>query len=216
MDRPYTIDVACPLCRVRKPKRSCPGIGAQICAVCCGTKRLVEIACPPTCVYLTTAERHPAAIVKRQQEHDVAVLMTALGPLSEPQLQLFFVIHTFIARYTPPHSPLNDADVADAAGALATTYETASRGVVYEQQVTSPGGEALRRELNAFLAQISGGAGARFEREAAVVLRGIERAAKHETTGIGPGPVEYLTLVARILRERPPDATQAGSRIIIP
>jgi hypothetical protein len=154
--------------------------------------------------------------VKRQQERDVAVLMSALGPLSEPQLQLFFVMHTFISRFRPPHTPLNDADVADAAAALATTYETASRGVVYEQQVTAPGGEALRRELKTFFDEIGGGAGARFEREAAVVLRAVERAARHEAPGIGPGLVDYLTLVARILRERPPDAAQTGSRIILP
>ena len=187
--------------------------------MCCGTKRIVEIACPPTCIYLTTAQRHPAAAVKRQQEHDLTILLTALGRLSEPQLQIFFVIHTFIARFTPEGLALTDQDVAEAAGALATTFETASRGVVFEQQSTSPGAEALRRELKAFLLKLageSGAGGSRFEREVALVLRGIERGAKHEAVGIGSGPVDYLTLVARILHERPPDRTQAAARIILP
>jgi hypothetical protein len=168
---------------------------------------------------LTTAQRHPAAAVKRQQEEDLAVLLTALGRLSEPQLQMFFVIHTFIARFKAGALPLTDADVADAAGALATSFETASRGVLYEQPSSSPAGEALRRELKLFLAKIageSGAAGTRFEREVAVVLRGIERGAKHDAPGIGTGAVDYLTLVSRILHERPPDATQAASRIILP
>ena len=208
--------MTCPLCRVRKAKRSCPGIGAQICTVCCGTKRLVEIACPSSCVYLATAQRHPAAMVKRQQEQDVAVLMGALGPLSEPQLQLFFVIQAFIARFKPDGARLTDADVADAAGALAASFETASRGVLYEQTVQSPAAEALRREIKTMLAQLAGEAGTRFEREIALVLRGIERGARHEASGIGTGPVDYLTLVARIIQERPPDATQATSRIILP
>ena len=208
--------MTCPLCRVRKAKRSCPGTGAQICTVCCGTKRLVEIACPPSCIYLTTAQRHPAAMVKRQQEQDLGVLMTALGPLSEPQLQLFFLVHSLISRFKPEGSQLTDADVAEAAGALAASLETASRGVLYEQQATSPAAEALRRELKALLTKIGGEGGTRFEREVAGVLRGIERGAKHETSGVGDGTVDYLTLVARILNERPPDAVPAASRIILP
>jgi hypothetical protein len=209
----------CPLCRVRKAKRACPGTGQQICTVCCGTKRIVEISCPPTCVYLTAAQQHPAAVVKRQTEHDLVILMGALGRVSEPQLQLFFLIHTLISRFKPTGlNPLVDEDVAEATGALASSFETAAKGVLYEQQAASVVAEALRRELKTFLAQISGersagGAaqGMRFEREAAVVLRG----ARHESPGFGPGPVEYLSLVARILHERPPDATPRSS-IIIP
>ena len=209
--------MTCPLCRSRKAKRTCPGVGAQICTVCCGTKRLVEIACPPTCIYLTTAQRHPAVKVKRQQEKDLGVLLTALGRLSEPQLQVFFVIHTFISRFNPDGRPLTDADVAEAVGTLATSFETAGRGVLYEGRASSPAGEALRRELKTYIAHLAGeSGGARFEREVATVLRGIERGARHDAPGIGDGPVDYLALVSRILHERPPDATQASSRIILP
>ena len=208
--------MTCPLCRIRKAKRSCPGKGAQICTVCCGTKRLVEIPCPPTCIYLESAQRHPAAVVKRQQERDLTVLMGALGPLSEPQLQLFFLIHSLIARFTHDGVPMSDADVADAAAVLANSYETASRGVLYEPTAASPAAEALRREIKGLLTKVGGDGGTRFEREVATVLRGIERAARHDVEGIGEGVVDYLTLVARILQERPPDAAHAGSRIIIP
>src|SRR5262245_17311550 len=106
--------MTCPLCRQRKAKRSCPAVGQDICAVCCGTKRLVEIACPATCVYLESAQRHPAAVVKRQQEADLTVLMGALGRVSEPQLQLFFLIQSFITRFGAKSDGLGrlvDADV---------------------------------------------------------------------------------------------------------
>ncbi len=213
----------CPLCRVRKTRRACPGTGQEICTVCCGTKRIVEISCPPSCIYLTTAQKHPAAVVKRQTEQDLVVLMGALGRVSEPQLQVFFVIHTFISRFKAEGvGRLVDADIAEATGALAASFETAANGVLYEQQASSVVAESLRRELKVFLAQIAGdpsaggaGRGTRFEREVAVVLRGIERGAKHDTPGVGPGPVDYLTLVARILHERPPDAIPRSS-IIIP
>jgi hypothetical protein len=158
-------------------------------------------------------------VVKRQQEQDLAILLPALGRLSEAQLQIFFVLHTFISRFKPEARSLSDADVAEAAGALATSFETASRGVLYEQQSSSPAAEALRRELKSFLAKLasdSGASGSRFEREVAVVLRGIERGAKHDAPGIGAGPVDYLTLVARILHERPPDTSKLSSTIILP
>src|SRR5687768_14794633 len=147
----------CPLCRVRKAKRACPGTGQEICTVCCGTKRIVEIPCPPTCIYLTTAQKHPAAVVKRQTEQDLLVLMGALGRISEPQLQVFFVIHTFISRFKPDGvGRVADADVAEATGALAASFETAAKGVLYEQQASSPAAESLRRELKVFLAQLAG------------------------------------------------------------
>ncbi len=184
--------------------------------MCCGTKRLTEIKCPPTCIYLESAHKHPAAAVRRQTEQDLTLLMGALGRVSEPQLQLFFLIQTFIARFTPETgTPVVDSDVADAAGAIASGLETASRGVVYEPQASSPVGEALRRELKALLARVGRGGGTRFDTEAAEVLRGIERGAKHEPPAIGAGPVDYLTLVARVLQERPP-ATAARSSLIIP
>src|SRR5436190_794862 len=33
--------VTCPLCGQRKARRDCPAVGQRICAVCCGTKRLI-------------------------------------------------------------------------------------------------------------------------------------------------------------------------------
>ncbi|MCK7478268.1 MAG: hypothetical protein M0C28_13315 [Candidatus Moduliflexus flocculans] len=36
----------CPLCRQRAARRRCPALDRDICAVCCGTKRLAEIRLP--------------------------------------------------------------------------------------------------------------------------------------------------------------------------
>src|SRR5919108_5444483 len=187
--------MVCPLCRQRKVKRACPAVGADICSVCCGTKRIVEIACPATCVYLEHAHRHPAAVVKRQQEADLIVLMTALGRVSEPQLHLFFLLQSTILRFKPDaFSEVSDADVADATAALAASLETAGRGVLYEHQTNTAAAGALRRELKTVLEDVGRGGGSRFERDAAEVLRGIERGARHETLGAGAGPRDYLSL----------------------
>ena len=53
----------CPICQTRPAKRQCPARGDMICAVCCGTKRLVEIRCPSDCGYL--ASRPPASAGRR-------------------------------------------------------------------------------------------------------------------------------------------------------
>jgi hypothetical protein len=39
----------CPKCSTRKAKRSCPGIGGEICPSCCAENRLKSIPCPQDC-----------------------------------------------------------------------------------------------------------------------------------------------------------------------
>lgn len=206
--------MVCPLCRTRKARRACPALGQEICPVCCGTKRLVEIACPPDCPYLDAAQKHPAAVVRRQQERDLAVVMSTLGQVSERQLQLFFLLHTVISRFRPASARLVDTDVAEAAGALAASFETARRGVLYEHQAASVPAEELRRQLKTVLAEAGRDLGSRFEAEAAEVLRAIERGARHEGLGAEPAADAYLALVARLLNERPPDRAERSSLII--
>src|SRR5688572_27984115 len=119
--------MVCPLCRQRRSRRDCPALRQTICAVCCGTKRLVEIACPSTCPHLAAAREHPAAVVKRQQEQDVARILPSIQRLTERQYQLFFVFQTAISQYKPEGlARLMDEDVAEAAGTMSATLETAA------------------------------------------------------------------------------------------
>ena len=130
--------MACPLCQKRPTKRPCPALRQEICAVCCATKRLIEIQCPEDCRYLDAAHRHPAAVVKRQIDRDVAVLMSSLGRLSEQQLQLFFLLQSMVLSYKPEELVrLTDSDVALATSALANSLETASKGLIFEEASAS-------------------------------------------------------------------------------
>ena len=129
----YPLRMRCPLCQKRPAKRACPALRQEICPTCCATKRQVEIACPSDCVFLETAHRHPSAVVKRQIDQDVGILMATLGNVTERQLQLFFILQTVVVRHKPSGLvSLVDLDVAQAAAALATTLETASKGVIYD------------------------------------------------------------------------------------
>jgi hypothetical protein len=191
----------CPLCRTRKARRSCPALGQSICAVCCGTKRLSEISCPADCTYLASAREHPAAVVRRQQERDVAVLLPTLQGLTERQYQLFFIFQTAIARHKPEgFSRLIDDDVADAAGSMAATLETAARGVIYEHAAQSLPAQRLATDLKAVLAEVRQQGATVYDREAAIVLRAIERGAR-EARKVESGDSAYLTLMARLLQQ---------------
>lgn len=210
--------MSCPLCQLRKERRACPALHQTICPVCCGTKRLTEIQCPEDCVYLTSAREHPAAVVKRQQEHDVAMLLPTLEGLTERQHQLFFLFQSLIARHTPEgFTRLLDDDVAEAAAAVASTLETAARGVIYEHAAQSPPAQRLATELKTMLAEMRQQGAKVSDREAAIVLRAIEKGAR-ETRKLEPGDASYLTLMARLLQRSragaQPPPTDRGSLII--
>jgi hypothetical protein len=185
----------------------------MICPVCCGTKRLTEIACPADCVYLASAREHPAAVVKRQQERDVAVLLPTIRNLTERQYQLFFLFQNVIARHKPEgFARLVDADVADAAAAMAATLETAVRGVIYEHATTSVVAQRLANEMKAMLAEMRQQGTSVYDGEAAIVLRAIEEGARHAGKA-GGGDTGYLSLVARLLQVgAPPETTQGAAR----
>jgi hypothetical protein len=193
--------VTCRLCNKRPVKRACPALREEICAVCCATKRLVEITCTEDCRYLESAQRHPAAVVKRQIDADVSVLMGTIGRLSEQQLQLFFLLQSMVLSYKPEGlARLIDQDVALAAGALAASLETAGKGLIFEESTASVVAEGLRRALRPLIDEVMKGGGSRVEREVAIVLRGIERGARHEGNLIPEGDTSYLELVGRVFQ----------------
>ena len=146
--------VVCSLCGTRRARRGCPALDKQICSVCCGTKRLVQISCPSDCTWLASAREHPPATVVRQQQRDVGLLGRFMRDLTQGQSELFFLIAAFLAGYQAPelHAPMDD-DVAEAIGALAATFETASRGLIYEHRPASVLAERLTTALKPVLAE---------------------------------------------------------------
>ena len=193
--------MVCPVCRQRRAKRACPALGQQICAVCCGTKRLVEINCPADCVYLTTARAHPPAVVQRQHEQDRAQLLPLLAGFSERQARLFLMLAAVVARHQGDAlQKLLDEDIAHAAGAYASTLETAGRGIVYEHRAASLPAERLVTELKALMAEITReGGGSALERDAAIGLRRVEAAARESAKAL-PGGSAFQQLLIRMLQ----------------
>jgi hypothetical protein len=170
--------------------------------VCCGTKRLVEIDCPADCPYLAAAREHPAAVVRRQQERDVAALLPAVRDLTERQHHLFLLFQSAIARHQPEgFTRLRDDDVSEAAAALAATLETAAKGVIYEHTTQSLPAQRLMTELKALLADVRKQGATVHDREAAVVLRAIAQGAREVRHVFGGSDTAYLSLVGRLLQQ---------------
>ena len=156
-------------------------------------------------------------MVKKQIDADVTVLMATIGRLSEHQLQLFFLLQSMVLSYTPDGlARVTDADVALAAGALASSLETASKGVIFEESTGSMVAEGLRRAMRPLIDEVIKGAGSRAEREVAIVLRGMERAARHDGHLIPPGDTSYLELVARVFQQRPQGKAPEKPLIVMP
>jgi hypothetical protein len=218
--------VLCPLCGQQKARRACPALGRQICAICCGTKRLTEIACPSDCVYLAVAREHPPAVAVRRHKHDVAALVRHMRDLGEQQSHLFFLIATFLLRYEPPElNPLIDEDVAEGMDALAATFETAARGVIYEHRAASLSAERLVNGLRPLLMKAGQTLGSAFQRDASVVLRRIAAAAREGTPDDAGNRRAFLDLMGRVIHKRDgetADPDEEGSkaydapRVIIP
>ena len=211
--------MVCPLCGLRSGRRACPALGKQICAVCCGTKRLVQIQCPSDCAYLATAREHPPAAILRRQQRDLALLVQFMRDLNQRQSELFVVVDTFLLRYQPPElHPLVDDDVIEAAAASAATFETAARGVIYEHRPASLSAERFATALKPLLAEAGKNGGTAFERDAAVVLRRIEEAAR-EARAADPGNRRaFLDFLGRVMRPRDEAKPPADEppRLIVP
>lgn len=151
--------------------------------------------------------------------------MSHMRDLSDRQSRLFFLLCSFLARYTPGdlHTPIDD-DVAEATGALAATLETSARGVIYEHRPASIPAERLVAAFKPVLAEVGKGGGTAFERDAAVVLRRVEAAAREVAGSSAGNRRAFLDVLDRVIRKPAPGNAAAGadspdaepSRLILP
>jgi hypothetical protein len=192
--------MSCPLCEKRKGKRLCPARGAAICSQCCGAKRVVEIDCPPDCVYLTGAHAPGWEGRAADRERDQRRLGPHVGRLTERQLQLVLLSLAGINGIRGRRADLDDAILLEAVVALRKTVETRARGVLYEH----PPGDARAHELVRDLAGIfevqdaEGTVRRPSERDLAAALRGLEGALA-ATVQEDEGPQAFLDTAARLV-----------------
>jgi hypothetical protein len=211
----------CVSCGRRKGKRACPALGGLICTTCCGTKRLKEIACPPDCQYLASAQAHPPAAILRQRERDLPLLASLLTGLNERQGDLLALLTSRVRRARAGAiPPLRDEDVREAAQALAATLDTAARGIVYEHQPASVPARRLMRAWQETLAELERHGQSLRPSLVAPVVHRVEELAREVPKALGTGisgneaaaETLFLDFLERVLRP-PAGSDQEGPAI---
>jgi hypothetical protein len=143
----------CPLCSVRSAKRFCPAKSTEICPVCCGTKREIEIDCPGDCPHLKAGRTYESA--KRPPDPE---LMAMVERFDEDFLQQFSPILDVLSRAVNEErqvSPwLVDNDVIETYKALTATLKTLSGGIYYESLPEGPLRIALFQRLRRTLDEL--------------------------------------------------------------
>src|SRR3989475_5358683 len=143
----------CPLCSDRHGKRYCPAVAEPICAVCCGTKREVEIDCPSSCGYWKASRSYESEkpipdpqIAAKAHHYD--------GRFFERyHLILDSVTRAIIEEHFASRQ-LVDSDVIGVFQALKATMKTLSSGIYYESLPEGPVRLSLFRRLKALFDEL--------------------------------------------------------------
>ena len=136
----------CPICLERAAKRYCPAKETQICAMCCGTMREVEIDCPSDCKHLISGRSYEAEKVIPDPE-----LITRVRQFDSDFLHRFSPIFDAVNRAVIEERIrsqwLVDHDVIEVYRALTATLKTLSNGIYYESLPEGPVRVSLFRRL---------------------------------------------------------------------
>ncbi|MGH9469568.1 MAG: hypothetical protein ACRD1N_04405 [Terriglobia bacterium] len=133
----------CPICQTRKPKRFCPAKFEQICSVCCGEQREVTIDCPSDCPHLVASREYDEE--RRSIEWGKLPFPDQNIPFSVLELhqELFYQLAFIIAECATENPSLVDSDIHIVLKALAETWQTLAKGLIFENPPTQP----ILREL---------------------------------------------------------------------
>jgi hypothetical protein len=139
--------MSCPLCRKRRGKRACPAKGELLCSQCCGTKRRVEIDCPPDCAFLDGAHAGAWEGRSAERDRDARRVGPFLEGLSEAQGRLVLLSLVGVTAIRARRREIDDRLLLEAVQALRRTVETREKGILYEHAAADPRAQALAHEL---------------------------------------------------------------------
>jgi len=137
--------VTCRLCEIRKPKRSCPGIGGEICPQCCGQEREETIHCPLDCIYLVEGRKHerPVYDTKDFPHKEIRVDEDFI----EENRELFTVVSLSVIKAAFQTPDVVDNDMRDCLEACIKTYLTMDSGLIYESKPANMVAAAVQARL---------------------------------------------------------------------
>jgi hypothetical protein len=174
---------------------------------------MIEISCPSSCSFLSLAEAHPPAVVRKQQEHDALFLAAAVDGLSPRQQELGLVVLGFMTGAGGDALlRVTDEDARQACEALASTFETSGKGLIYEHRPDSLTAQRLTTDARRFLQEVGTQGGRAFEADAALVLRRLARAIEQVRRRVDEGPSTCLDMAGRMLKVMQREGTAAGTK----
>jgi len=125
--------MACKICEARRPRRFCPGVGGDICAVCCGTGREETILCPLDCEYLQQARAHEKPVELKPEQVPNADIRISDDFLHDNAPLLGAAMHALVNLGLNTPGAV-DRDLREALDALVRTYRTRESGLYYESR----------------------------------------------------------------------------------
>ena len=164
----------CKICGVRRPRRFCPGVRGDICAICCGTEREVTVDCPLDCEYLQESRLHdrpPEVDPDKFPNRDIRVDEQFL----RDHERMLMGISQLVASTALATPGAVDFDVREALEALIRTYRTLQSGLYYQTTPDNPVARAIQQALQAGIDD--------FRREAAQRM-GMETVRDTEILGV--------------------------------
>jgi hypothetical protein len=193
-----TTVMKCKICETRKPRRHCPGIGGDICSICCGNEREVTVNCPLDCAYLMEARLHEKLAVINPEEipnQDIRVTEEFLRD-HEP---LLIFLGAKLLEVSLETAGAVDSDVREALASLIRTYRTLQSGLYYESRPNNLVGAAIHQKIQDAVQELRNqlsekGATAIRDAEILGVLVFLERVGLHQSNGRARGRsfIDYL------------------------
>jgi hypothetical protein len=148
---PMSEPILCKRCGQRRPKRACPALHADICAICCGTEREVSLSCPLECEHLREAHlREKSLPVDSKDAVHKDVEVTEEFIREREELLLFCIYSLLNSSLRVPGAV--DTDALAALEALIKTYRTAESGLIYESRAENTVAAAVQKAFASSLA----------------------------------------------------------------
>ena len=210
----------CKLCQVRRPRRACPGIGGDICAVCCGTGREQTVSCPLDCPYLREARSHekPAPVDPKEiPNRDIEV---GESFLRQNEVLLAALIQA-VAEAGMGTAGAVDSDVREALDSMVRTYRTRESGLYYETRPSNLIAAAIqgriRKSIEDFQQALAKRSGMETLRDADVlgVLVFLESVEYQVDNGRQRGRA-FLDMLRAQSAAAAPDAPASGASLVLP
>lgn len=126
------MNVPCKICSKRRAKRHCPGVGGDICPVCCGTEREVSIDCPLDCEHLQAARRHEPPVALTPEDFPNKDIRVSEDFIREHESLVVWL--TLALERAMEQGRAVDFDAREALEAIIRTYRTRESGLIYESR----------------------------------------------------------------------------------